>query len=77
MSYIIFTDLDGTLLDHNTYSFKQANDALEKAKQISRKKITAAKQKVREQEESQTQLLQRTKDRIESRKLEIKENSLQ
>jgi mannosyl-3-phosphoglycerate phosphatase len=25
---IIFTDLDGTLLDHNTYSYKKAEDAL-------------------------------------------------
>ena len=26
--YIIFTDLDGTLLDHFTYSFNEASDAL-------------------------------------------------
>lgn len=29
---IIFTDLDGTLLDHKTYSFKEALPALKKAK---------------------------------------------
>ncbi|MGQ3684413.1 MAG: HAD-IIB family hydrolase [Candidatus Loosdrechtia sp.] len=28
MKYIIFTDLDGTLLDHHTYSFEKAKDAL-------------------------------------------------
>ncbi|MCH8004130.1 MAG: mannosyl-3-phosphoglycerate phosphatase [Nanoarchaeota archaeon] len=28
MKQIIFTDLDGTLLDYNTYSFKKAQDAL-------------------------------------------------
>ena len=27
--YVIFSDLDGTLLDHNTYSFKAAKEALE------------------------------------------------
>ena len=29
MELIIFTDLDGTLLDHNTYSFEEAKPALE------------------------------------------------
>jgi mannosyl-3-phosphoglycerate phosphatase len=28
MKYIIFTDLDGTLLDHHTYSFEKAKEAL-------------------------------------------------
>jgi len=28
MHYIIFTDLDGTLLDHDSYSFEQATEAL-------------------------------------------------
>jgi len=28
-SYIVFTDLDGTLLDHNSYSFTAANEALQ------------------------------------------------
>jgi mannosyl-3-phosphoglycerate phosphatase len=28
MKYIIFTDLDGTLLDHDTYSFEKAKEAL-------------------------------------------------
>ncbi len=28
MKYIIFTDLDGTLLDHDSYSFKEAKEAL-------------------------------------------------
>ena len=36
MKKIIFTDLDGTLLDHNTYSFKAALPAL---KTIKKKKI--------------------------------------
>ncbi|MCK6469820.1 MAG: HAD hydrolase family protein [Candidatus Brocadia sinica] len=27
MVYIIFTDLDGTLLDHSTYSFEEAREA--------------------------------------------------
>lgn len=31
--YLIFTDLDGTLLDHNTYSFQPAVDMLTKLKQ--------------------------------------------
>ncbi|PLY10869.1 MAG: hypothetical protein C0626_04350 [Arcobacter sp.] len=26
--YLIFTDLDGTLLDHETYDFSEANDML-------------------------------------------------
>jgi len=30
---VIFTDLDGTLLDHETYSFEKAKPALEKCKQ--------------------------------------------
>ena len=29
-SYLIFTDLDGTLLDHDTYSYAPATDALQK-----------------------------------------------
>lgn len=33
MKYIIFTDLDGTLLDHYTYSFEKATESLELAKQ--------------------------------------------
>jgi len=32
--YIIFTDLDGTLLDHNTYDWKNALPALEKCQQM-------------------------------------------
>ena len=32
-NYIIFTDLDGTLLDHETYSFSKAKPALEIIKQ--------------------------------------------
>ena len=36
MQKIIFTDLDGTLLDHNTYSFKKAFPAL---RIIKKKKI--------------------------------------
>jgi len=28
-NFVIFSDLDGTLLDHNTYSFQAASDALE------------------------------------------------
>lgn len=32
MKYIIFTDLDGTLLDHYTYSFEKAAEALALAK---------------------------------------------
>lgn len=31
-SYIIFTDLDGTLLDHDSYSWKDAQPALERLK---------------------------------------------
>lgn len=33
MKYIIFTDLDGTLLDHHTYSFEKAKEALVFAKE--------------------------------------------
>lgn len=33
-NYIIFTDLDGTLLDHHDYSFKQAIPALNKISQL-------------------------------------------
>jgi len=33
MKYIIFTDLDGTLLDHYTYSFEKATESLALAKQ--------------------------------------------
>lgn len=36
MRYVIFTDLDGTLLDHDTYSYKAAKDALSL---IKRKKV--------------------------------------
>ncbi len=32
--YLIFTDLDGTLLDHNTYDWKNALPALEKCEQM-------------------------------------------
>jgi mannosyl-3-phosphoglycerate phosphatase len=32
-NYIIFSDLDGTLLDHNTYQFSEANQALKLLKQ--------------------------------------------
>ncbi len=32
MKYIIFTDLDGTLLDYKTYSWKRANNAIALAK---------------------------------------------
>ena len=28
MRWIVFTDMDGTLLDHDTYSYEQAKDAL-------------------------------------------------
>lgn len=28
MEYIIFTDLDGTLIDHDTYSYEAALDAI-------------------------------------------------
>ena len=33
MSYIIFTDLDGTLLDHDTYDHSEANEALDCVKE--------------------------------------------
>jgi mannosyl-3-phosphoglycerate phosphatase len=33
LKIIIFTDLDGTLLDHETYSFEKAKPALEKARE--------------------------------------------
>jgi len=33
-NYLIFTDLDGTLLDHHDYSFTQALTALKKIKQL-------------------------------------------
>lgn len=33
-NWLIFTDLDGTLLDHNDYSFEQALPALEKINQL-------------------------------------------
>ncbi|WP_292486017.1 mannosyl-3-phosphoglycerate phosphatase [Methanohalobium sp.] len=29
MNYVVFTDLDGTLIDHNTYSYEPAKPALE------------------------------------------------
>lgn len=29
-NFIVFTDLDGTLLDHDTYSYQPAQEALEK-----------------------------------------------
>lgn len=32
-NYLVFTDLDGTLLDHHTYSFAPALDTLQKLKQ--------------------------------------------
>jgi mannosyl-3-phosphoglycerate phosphatase len=32
--YVVFTDLDGTLLDHDTYSWKEALPALERCKQL-------------------------------------------
>ncbi|MCG7852909.1 MAG: HAD hydrolase family protein, partial [Methanosarcinaceae archaeon] len=28
MKYVVFTDLDGTLIDHDTYSYKAARPAL-------------------------------------------------
>lgn len=31
--YVVFTDLDGTLLDHDTYSFTEAESALERLKE--------------------------------------------
>ena len=34
MKKVIFTDLDGTLLDSNTYSYEKANDALELTKKL-------------------------------------------
>jgi len=34
MSFIIFTDLDGTLLSYNDYSFNEALDALMYIKEI-------------------------------------------
>ncbi len=33
MKYIIFTDMDGTLIDHDTYSYKEAEDALQLIKE--------------------------------------------
>jgi len=33
-NYLIFTDLDGTLLDHNTYSTDEAKEMLEKMEQV-------------------------------------------
>lgn len=33
MNYIVFTDLDGTLLDYKTYSWKEANEALKLMKE--------------------------------------------
>ncbi|TGC10563.1 mannosyl-3-phosphoglycerate phosphatase [Methanolobus halotolerans] len=33
MKYIVFTDLDGTLIDHNTYSYEPARPAIEMLKQ--------------------------------------------
>ncbi len=31
--YLIFTDLDGTLLDHETYSWEAAQPAIERLRQ--------------------------------------------
>jgi mannosyl-3-phosphoglycerate phosphatase len=33
MRYVVFTDLDGTLIDHNTYSYKAAKPAIERLKE--------------------------------------------
>ena len=32
--YVIFTDLDGTLLDHDTYEWKEAEPALDLCKKL-------------------------------------------
>ena len=34
-NYIIFSDLDGTLLDHNTYSYAPAKEALNRIREVS------------------------------------------
>lgn len=41
-NYLIFTDLDGTLLDHDTYSYAPANDALEKLRETKTPLILAS-----------------------------------
>jgi mannosyl-3-phosphoglycerate phosphatase len=41
-SYVIFTDLDGTLLDHDTYSYALANNALEKLRETKTPLILAS-----------------------------------
>ena len=32
--YVVFTDLDGTLLDHDTYGWEEARPALERCKRL-------------------------------------------
>jgi mannosyl-3-phosphoglycerate phosphatase len=41
-NYVIFTDLDGTLLDHDTYSYAPASDALEKLRETKTPLILAS-----------------------------------
>lgn len=41
-SYVVFTDLDGTLLDHDTYSYAPANSALEKLRETKTPLILAS-----------------------------------
>ncbi|MEP2980771.1 MAG: HAD-IIB family hydrolase [Lentilitoribacter sp.] len=41
-SYLIFTDLDGTLLDHDTYSYAPANEALDKLRETKTPLILAS-----------------------------------
>lgn len=41
-NYVIFTDLDGTLLDHDTYSYEPANSALEKLRETKTPLILAS-----------------------------------